>query len=459
MTEVSEHDEKLLGSVVANKYRVDRLIGRGGMGAVFEATNVSIGKRVALKFLDKDAARDSESAMRFQREAEAASTVESAHIVHIFDSGTNDDGRPFLVMELLQGEDLRSVLRRDTKVPLPEAIHIIGQVLRALARAHAGGIVHRDLKPDNVFLCRHDDDPMFVKIVDFGISKVTHGTTANTLTRRGMVLGTAFYMSPEQAQAFRDIDGRTDLYSAGVILFEALAGRPPHIGSVYEAVLIDICTKDAPNIRTLVPDVPETVADVLTKALKRDRDERFQDAGEFYDALAMAAPGLLRTGGPGLGRSLQPSHPDTARIVPAQTPQSEDGRIPTAEGTAVRPSLADGRAQKLRTPIAMGVTALFVFAVMAIFFSKRAENRGLENGGVAGLPVTSASTSTVVPISSETADAGSTAPATSVATHPSGKSRDRFGTKPPPSAASTNVKTTPHPTGVATGLVLDQHGP
>src|SRR5262249_2345455 len=142
--------------------------------------------------------------------------VESAHIVHIFDSGTTDDGRPFLVMELLTGEDLRSVLKREGRAPLEDVVHVMGQVLRALARAHAAGIIHRDLKPDNIFLCRRDDDPMFVKIVDFGISKITRRmATADTLTRRGSVLGTAFYMSPEQAQAFPDIDGRTDLYSAG----------------------------------------------------------------------------------------------------------------------------------------------------------------------------------------------------------------------------------------------------
>ena len=168
------------------------------MGAVYRATHTAIGKRVALKFLDHNAARDSDSVTRFQREAEAASAVESAHIVQIFDSGTGPGGRPYLVMELLNGEDLRARLRREGRVPLAEVVHIAGQVLRALGRAHAAGIVHRDLKPDNVFLCQRDDDPMFVKIVDFGISKVASRTaTANTLTQRGTVLGTAFYMSPE----------------------------------------------------------------------------------------------------------------------------------------------------------------------------------------------------------------------------------------------------------------------
>ena len=199
--------ERLVGSVVADKYRIDRLIGRGGMGAVFQATNLTIGKRVALKFLDRDATRDRDAFERFQREALAASVVESAHIVHLFDSGTNDDGRPFLVMELLTGEDLRSRLRRETKLPIEASVVLAKQVLRALVRAHAAGLVHRDLKPDNLFLCERDDGALFVKIVDFGISKLLATSTLDTLTRRGTVLGTAYYMAPEQAQAFTDVTG------------------------------------------------------------------------------------------------------------------------------------------------------------------------------------------------------------------------------------------------------------
>ena len=249
----------LVGSTVAGKYRIDRLIGRGGMGAVFQATNLAIGKRVALKFLDQEAAKNREACQRFQREAEAAGMAESAHIVQIFDSGVTE-ALPFLVVELLTGEDLRACLRREATLSVPSALRIVSQVLRALVRAHAAGIVHRDLKPDNVFLCARDDDPSFVKLVDFGISKVARARTADTLTRRGTVLGTAFYMSPEQAQSFADIDGRTDLFSVGAILFEMLTGRPPHGGRTYEAVLIAICTKTP---RTCVRSCPRFLATSL----------------------------------------------------------------------------------------------------------------------------------------------------------------------------------------------------
>jgi serine/threonine protein kinase len=278
----------LVGTTVAGKYRVDRLIGRGGMGAVFQATNLAIGKRVALKFLDHEAAQDREACQRFQREAEAAGMAESAHIVQIFDSGTTEGGSPFLVMELLVGEDLRARLRREERLPVAEALRIAAQVLRALVRAHQAGIVHRDLKPDNVFLCARDEDPSFVKIVDFGISKVATARFADTLTRRGTVLGTAFYMSPEQAQSVADIDGRTDLFSVGAMLFEMLTGEPPHEGRTYEAVLIAICTHDAPDVRSRAPGVSADVAALVARALQRERGQRFQSAEQFLAALAEA---------------------------------------------------------------------------------------------------------------------------------------------------------------------------
>ncbi|HEX2673568.1 MAG TPA: protein kinase [Polyangiaceae bacterium] len=287
----------LVGATVGGKYRVDRIIGRGGMGAVFQATNLAIGKRVALKFLDHEAAQNREACQRFQREAEAAGMAESAHIVQIFDSGVTDGGLPFLVMELLTGEDLRARLRREGRLSVPEALRIVSQVLRALLRAHDAGIVHRDLKPDNVFLCARDDDPSFVKLVDFGISKVAHWRPADTLTRRGTVLGTAFYMSPEQAQSFADIDGRTDLFSVGAILFEMLAGKPPHVAPTYEAVLIAICTQDAADVRTLAPEVTAPVAALVARALQREREQRFQSARDFLTAISELDTAFAPDGG------------------------------------------------------------------------------------------------------------------------------------------------------------------
>jgi eukaryotic-like serine/threonine-protein kinase len=271
----------LVGSTVAGKYHVDRLIGRGGMGAVFQATHAAIGKRVALKFLGARTSQNGDAATRFQREAEAASLAESPHIVQIFDSGRSEQGLPFLVMELLTGEDLRARLRRELRLDAKTAVLIGVQLLKALRKAHAAGIVHRDLKPDNVFLCRRDDEPSFVKVVDFGISKLQQQPGVDTLTHEGAVLGTAFYMSPEQAQSFPGIDGRTDLFSVGAILYEMLTGEPPHSGPTYEAVLIAICTRDAADVRDKAPDVPDKLARVIAQALRRDREQRYASASDM----------------------------------------------------------------------------------------------------------------------------------------------------------------------------------
>ena len=422
---------------------------------MYRATHTAIGKRVALKFLDHNAARDSDSVTRFQREAEAASAVESAHIVQIFDSGTGPGGRPYLVMELLNGEDLRARLRREGRVPLAEVVHIAGQVLRALGRAHAAGIVHRDLKPDNVFLCQRDDDPMFVKIVDFGISKVASRTaTANTLTQRGTVLGTAFYMSPEQAQAFRDIDGRTDLYSLGTILYEALSGRPPHVGTVYEAVLIDICTKDAEDIRVHAPDVPQAVAEVVKKALARDRADRFQTAAEMYEALALAAPGLLRTGGPADGRgplASFPERPSGGPSLPALTPAS----TATASGTAVH-TTPPRRIQTLRTAVLVIVVALGAFAATVWLMPGKKSPAPDASGepilGARGAPATASP--------SASAPQPEVAPATS---RPDAAAAPSASAPAPPTVKTHPIKPTPKatakPAGVASGLTLDTSGP
>src|SRR6201996_600920 len=179
-------EPSLVGKRV-HKYEVVRVIGRGGMGTVYEGLNTAIGKRVAMKFIDAAAGSNADAVARFQREAQAASAVESAHIVDIFDSGLSEEGQPFIVMELLRGEDLGHRIKRCGRLDLPEALHVTAQILRGLHRAHKSGIVHRDLKPDNIFLVDRDDDPNFAKILDFGISKVqrTSEVPVSTLTRQG----------------------------------------------------------------------------------------------------------------------------------------------------------------------------------------------------------------------------------------------------------------------------------
>jgi serine/threonine-protein kinase len=284
--------EALIGKTIAGRYVLRSLLGAGGMGAVYEAEHLGIGKRVAIKFVDQEWITDEQVLTRFAREARAMSAIESPHIVQIFDAGT-EDGRPFLVMELLRGEDLGQRLRRANKVALTEALHIIAMVLKGLSKAHAAGIVHRDLKPDNIFLVQMDADPVFAKIVDFGVSKIErpkNRTSPLALTGRGTVLGTPFYMSPEQAQAAADLDGRADIFSVGTILFECLAGRPPHTGETYEQIILAICMRDAPNLQKLDPTIPEPVAALVAKALSRDRANRFESADVMLAALHELSP-------------------------------------------------------------------------------------------------------------------------------------------------------------------------
>jgi serine/threonine-protein kinase len=290
----TQTDDSMVGRTVG-KYEITRFIGRGGMGTVYEGVNTSIGKRVAMKFVDAEMAKNTDAVARFQREAQAASAVESAHIVEIFDSGFTDDGLPYIVMELLRGEDLGHRIKRCGRLEIHEALHVTAQILRGLHRAHEAGIIHRDLKPDNIFLVDRDDDVDFAKVLDFGISKMQRAgeVPLKTLTREGTVLGTPFYMAPEQAQALSDIDGRADLWSMGAILYECLSGRPPHSGSTYEQVIINICMKDADDVRVHNPAVPEPIAKVIAKALSRERVDRFSSARELLEALIASSGGLL----------------------------------------------------------------------------------------------------------------------------------------------------------------------
>ena len=347
-----------------DKYRVVKLIGRGGMGSVYEALNTRIQKRVALKFIESRLAKNPEVVARFHREALAASAIDSPHIVQIFDSGVTGDGTPYIVMELLPGQDLGRHLRAIGRLELGAALHVVAQILKALGRAHAAGIVHRDLKPDNVFLVEREGDASAVKLLDFGVSKIAsrEGVPLETLTQQGTVVGTPHYMSPEQAQALPDVDRRTDIYSVGAILYECLAGRPPHVGRSYEQVIVHICTRDVEDVRIAAPEVPEAVSAVIAHSLARDRDQRYASAAEFLDALVQATPEELRDKylKPLLGLdkiSLRPASSSSSnrkRITdPALTP-TEQVAVTTPVGRA-RDGMVDGLAETVRAQSSPGV--------------------------------------------------------------------------------------------------------
>ena len=229
--------DDLLGQVLAERYQVLRVIGRGGMGAVYEGSHLGLGKRVAIKVLLQKLAKNQEAIERFHREATNASRIGNDHVADINDIGYTPDGRTFVVMELLEGKTLGRLIQETAPMPAARVVHIIRQVLLGLGAAHDKGVVHRDVKPDNIFLVRAGEDPDYVKILDFGVSKITEGTEQQLrLTKTGMVVGTPVYMAPEQAMG-ATVDFRADLYSVGVMFYEMLAGRPPFYAPNYVALM------------------------------------------------------------------------------------------------------------------------------------------------------------------------------------------------------------------------------
>ncbi|MGC4066513.1 MAG: serine/threonine-protein kinase [Polyangiaceae bacterium] len=281
------------GEIVAGKYRLTRLIGRGGMGTVWEGVHITLGTRVAVKFIDGTVAESPEALHRFENEARAAARLNSKYAVQVYDHGTTQDGRPFIVMEFLQGEPLDARLERENRIHPLETAKIIAQVCRALSRAHAAGIVHRDLKPENVFLVWDDEDQANVaKVVDFGIAKFTSNQLGvSSSTRTGSLLGTPYFMSPEQARGLRTVDHRTDLWSLGVIAFRCIVGRLPFEGVSVGDLLVKICTAPIPVPSQECPDCPAGFDSWFARAMQREPSDRFASAQELADQLLAVCGG------------------------------------------------------------------------------------------------------------------------------------------------------------------------
>jgi serine/threonine protein kinase len=284
--------ERAPGVVVANRYRLVRQLGVGGMGTVWLADDLELDSPCALKLIDDDKAQSSEVRVRFAREAKVAAQLRGAHVVDVFEHGEWEE-TPFIAMEYLEGEDLGTRLDREEVLDLASTYRVAAHVARALARAHAFGIVHRDLKPENIFLVPTDDGEV-AKVVDFGIAKHDAYSLRDKTTKTGSFLGTPYYVSPEQARG-KPTDHRSDLWSLAVIVFQCLTGRPPFESEALGELMGLILYEDLPRPSDIRPELPPAFDDWWQRAAQRDREDRFQSAKEFADALAdaLGQPNIL----------------------------------------------------------------------------------------------------------------------------------------------------------------------
>lgn len=288
----SEVVDPLIGTMIG-RYRVERTIGQGGMGAVYELLQPAIHKRMALKLLHEEYAGRKEIVQRFFDEARAVNLIGHPSIVDITDFSHLPDGRPFIIMEYLKGESLEDYLQAKGGLPEVEVLEILRQICSALAAAHSKHIVHRDLKPENIFLVRNPHQPMRVKVLDFGIAKLrSQDDDAINQTQTGVVLGTPTYMSPEQAQGNTlEADHRTDIYSLGVMLFQMLSGAPPFGGKTFASLIFKHISEAPPNLGDTRNDIAPAWSRIVAKALAKAPDDRYQSVQELLaDATVAVGP-------------------------------------------------------------------------------------------------------------------------------------------------------------------------
>lgn len=294
MSDLSE-EEPLLepGTVIASKYEIVRRLGAGGMGSVYEARHKRMGKKVALKLIHRKFAKNADAVVRFLREAEAASKIRHPNVIDVIDIDELHDP-PFMVLEFLEGQSLASILEREGKLPLKQTAALLAPVLGAVAAAHEQGIVHRDIKPENIFVARTGDGGTRPVVLDFGVAKIEGGMFQG-LTQTSAMVGTVVYMSPEQARDSKRVDGRSDQYTLGVLLYECLAGRRPVDGESLYAVLTAIVEGKYPPLREVAPGLDDSILQIVERAMQRDPEKRFPTVRAMNDALLPLAVGATYT--------------------------------------------------------------------------------------------------------------------------------------------------------------------
>ena len=352
-------EDAYIGKVIQGRYKVLNKIGEGGMGVVYVAEHVEIEKKVALKVLRDDFSKRPEVVERFRQEARSASKIGHPHIVDVTDFGQLDDGGVFFAMEHLSGCGLNEICRGET-VPLVRAVTIIEQIARALKAAHEKGIVHRDMKPENVFLIQRDERQDFVKILDFGIAKISdRDNEGKRLTKTGMIFGTPEYMSPEQA-AGKELDHRVDVYALGCIMFELFTGEVPYDGDSFMAILTKHMFETIPAIDEVYPqtDVPESVRAVVYKAMAKETEDRYNDMDDLREDLERAL----------VDANYIVEHPNRETTIRFETAEGKRIKKPTSEQIATEMdwNAASGIRDRGAKKAATSVIILLVAAIIVI---------------------------------------------------------------------------------------------
>jgi serine/threonine protein kinase len=365
------------GQILADKYQIERVLGEGGMGVVVAARHLHLDERVAVKFMLPQVLADREAVARFTREARAAVKIKSEHVARVSDVGLLDNGAPYLVMEYLEGSDLSVWLRQHGRLPVEQAVEFVLQACEALAEAHALGIVHRDLKPANLFVIRRPDGALSVKVLDFGISKLTSqgGTVADfDMTKTSAVMGSPNYMSPEQMRSSKDVDFRSDIWAVGVILYELLSGQLPFIAPTYPELVLKIATEAPVPLRSHASDLPPALENVIAKCLDKDPGRRFATIGELAAALVVFGPKRARVSLERISGVLRAAGLSATALA---LPPSFDSTTPAGVGTAASwgktaPSRSGGRRVLLLVIGMLGLGAVAI-ASSALRHASRTE--------------------------------------------------------------------------------------
>lgn len=353
-----------VGAVLAGKYRVERVLGTGGMGVVVEAHHLQLEEKVALKFLLPRHAQRPEAVARFDREARVGVRIKSEHVARVTDVGHLQTGAPYLVMEYLEGEDLASRLERLGPMPVEQAVEFVLQACEAIAEAHALGIVHRDLKPANLFCVSRADGMPSIKVLDFGVCKASRSARRDTgLTRNGAIVGSPAYMAPEQMESSDTVDGRADLWALGVTLYELVSGHLPFTGGSLLEVATKIESTSPPSLEMLCPDLPPGFAYVVERCLEKDRERRFQCAAELSIALRDYGPAHAKASVERVVRTMHVAGISQARLPPSglfKLAHVDTVRPPPMPPVAVDPeSLTEKTKRRSALPL-VGVAVLVV---------------------------------------------------------------------------------------------------